>query len=96
MDILDRRFPLLGLMAKVVITLNDLSVGDEGKVLGLDLEAEDARRLMEMGLTVGAKIKVLKLAPLGDPIEIVLRGYHLSLRKSQAAKIVVGPISSSP
>ncbi len=70
-------------------SLDELPIGQSAKVTSLDLHTPDGQRLMEMGLTVGSKVKVLKLAPLGDPIEILIRGYHLSLRKTEARSIQV-------
>ncbi len=67
--------------------LDEIAIGQSGRVAKFENTSADAQRLMEMGLTVGAKITVLKLAPLGDPIEILVRGYHLSLRKSDAHSI---------
>lgn len=73
-------------------TLDRLKPGESGKVLRLSGEPQIRRRLMDMGLTPGAVIEVEKLAPLGDPIEIQVRGYHLSLRKREAAGIAVEPL----
>ena len=72
-----------------VVTLDTLKIGDSGKIVSIRLPATDARRLAEMGLTVGAFVKVQKLAPFGDPMEIVVRGYHLSLRQLEASGIEV-------
>lgn len=73
-------------------TLDRLEPGQSGKVLRLSGEPQIRRRLMDMGLTPGAEVEVEKLAPLGDPIEIEVRGYHLSLRKREAAGIAVEPV----
>lgn len=70
-------------------TLDSLKPGDEAVVRSLDGEPEAFGRLMEMGLLPGTPVKVVRYAPLGDPIEIVIRGYHLSLRRAEAAGIVV-------
>lgn len=70
-------------------TLDSLKPGDEAVVRSLDGEPEAFGRLMEMGLLPGTQVKVVRYAPLGDPIEIVIRGYHLSLRRLEAAGIVV-------
>ena len=70
-------------------SLDELGIGQRGKILKFDSQSSDGQRLLEMGLTIGATIKVLKRAPLGDPIEILIRGYHLSLRKSEARLIEV-------
>jgi len=69
------------------LTLRDLAPGSHGRVTGFDLPSEKSHRLLEMGLTTGTRLQVVRLAPLGDPIEIKVRGYHLSLRKDEAAGI---------
>jgi len=73
-------------------TLDRLEPGESGRVLNLSGEPQIRRRLMDMGLTPGAVVEVEKLAPLGDPIEVEVRGYHLSLRKREAAGIAVEPV----
>lgn len=73
-------------------SLDELKIGETARISKLELKTSDGLRLLEMGMTVGAKIKVLKFAPMGDPIEISVRGYHLSLRKSEARSILVDPI----
>ena len=70
-------------------TLKDLKPGDRGKVLRITGQGELKHRLMEMGLVRGTLISVKKLAPLGDPIEIELKGYSLSLRRQEASHIIV-------
>lgn len=70
-------------------TLDTMRPGDQGKIARLEGEPETVERLMEMGLVPGTPIKVLKFAPLGDPIEIVARGYHLTVRKHEASGIIV-------
>lgn len=69
--------------------LKDLSPGEHGKVVRVDAEGALKRRLMDMGLTRGTMITFRKVAPLGDPIEITVRGYELSIRKDEAAHIYV-------
>jgi len=69
--------------------LSALAVGDRGRVCGMDLPGEQRQRLLEMGLTVGTEFQVVRFAPLGDPLEIKVRGYHLSLRKRDAAGVKV-------
>ena len=69
--------------------LSQLKPGTRAKVLGLDLTGAEKSRLLEMGLTVGVAVEVVRFAPLGDPLEIKVRGAHLSLRKSEAALIRV-------
>ena len=65
-------------------TLNLFSVGDTGVVKKVSGEGKIKRRLFDMGITPGAEVYLRKRAPLGDPIEITLRGYELTLRKSEA------------
>lgn len=71
------------------MTLEDLKPGQEGKVVSLGEKGPVRRRLMDMGITPGVEIKVIKVAPLGDPVEVNVRGYELSLRKAEARQIVV-------
>ena len=73
------------------MTLNDIKVGKSCTVERLNDEGEIRRRIMDMGITKGAEIRVEKVAPLGDPIDLTVRGYHLSLRRSDAANIEVIP-----
>lgn len=73
-------------------TLKDAKVGSTVKVVKLHGEGVVRRRIMDMGLTKGVNIYVRKVAPLGDPMEITLRGYELSLRKSDAEMIEVQKI----
>ena len=70
-------------------TLRDTKVGETVKVVRLSGEGAVKRRIMDMGITKGAEIFVRKVAPLGDPIEITVRGYELSLRKADAEMIEV-------
>ncbi|MBE6594397.1 MAG: ferrous iron transport protein A [Ruminococcaceae bacterium] len=70
-------------------TLKDVPVGGSAKVLKLHGEGAIRRRIMDMGITKGVVIRVRKLAPLGDPMELSLRGYELSLRKADAEMIEV-------
>lgn len=71
------------------MTLRDLKPGQEGKVVSLGEKGAIRRRLMDMGITPGVVIKVIKVAPLGDPIEVNVRGYELSLRKAEASQIEI-------
>ena len=68
-------------------TLRDIKVGMHGKVVKVHGEGALRRRIMDMGVTKGVEIYVCKVAPLGDPIEITVRGYELSLRKADAEMI---------
>ena len=70
-------------------TLKDAKIGETVKVVKLHGEGAVKRRIMDMGLTKGVEIKVRKVVPLGDPIEITVRGYELSLRKEDAETIEV-------
>ena len=70
-------------------TLKDVSVGSSAKVKKIYGEGAVKRHIMDMGITKGVEIKVRKTAPLGDPIEITLRGYELTLRKSDAEMIEI-------
>lgn len=69
--------------------LSALAVGQRGRVTGFDLPPEQRQRLLEMGLTAGVEFQVVRFAPLGDPIEVKVRGYYLSLRKNEAAGVRV-------
>ncbi|MGN0327948.1 MAG: ferrous iron transport protein A [Lachnospira sp.] len=71
------------------MTLKEVPVGGSVKVAKLNGEGPVKRRIMDMGLTKGVEIYVRKVAPLGDPIEITVRGYELSIRKSDAQMIDV-------
>lgn len=64
--------------------LTEFQPGDEGVILMVKGEGRIRRRLFDMGVTKGAKVLMVKKAPLGDPIEIVIRGYNLTLRKDEA------------
>ncbi len=68
-------------------TLKDVNVGGTAKVVKINGEGKVKRRIMDMGITKGVEIYVRKVAPLGDPIEITVRGYELSLRKNDAEMI---------
>ncbi|MBQ7278135.1 MAG: ferrous iron transport protein A [Clostridia bacterium] len=70
-------------------TLRDVKVGDTVKVVRLHGEGAVKRRIMDMGITRGTEVFVRKLAPLGDPVEVNVRGYELSLRKADAEMIEV-------
>lgn len=70
-------------------SLNDVHVGESAIVVKILGEGALRRRLLDMGITKGVKVLVRKLAPLGDPMQIHVRGYELSLRQSEAERIVV-------
>lgn len=69
--------------------LSELKKGDSGKILKIRGEAGFRGRLQDMGLIPGCVFKIVKTAPLGDPLDIYVRGYHLSLRKEEAGLILV-------
>jgi ferrous iron transport protein A len=73
-------------------TLAELGVGREGKVKQITGVDEISVRLLEMGLTPGVVVRVLGVAPLGDPIELELRGYRLSVRRSEAALVEIASV----
>lgn len=70
-------------------TLRDVAVGEDATVVRLAGQGALKRRIMDMGLTKGASVHVRKVAPLGDPIEVTVRGYELSLRKDEAQNVIV-------
>ena len=75
--------------APAVVSLDGLRVGTQARVLSVRGEGAVARRLMEMGVVPGAPVRVIKAAPLGDPLEVRVRNYHLALRRSEAQTISV-------
>lgn len=72
------------------MTLRGVSVGQTVKVTRLNGDGPVKRRIMDMGITKGVEVYVRKVAPLGDPVEVTVRGYELSLRKADAEMIEVG------
>jgi ferrous iron transport protein A len=72
-----------------VTTLSDLRVGQSARVAEIAGDDEVSIRLLEMGLTPGVELKLIGTAPLGDPLEVELRGYRLSVRRSEAARVAV-------
>lgn len=70
-------------------TLNDLQPGESGIIAAINGQGAIKRRLVDMGLTPGIRIFVRKVAPLGDPIEINLRGYEMSMRRDDAKNIIL-------
>lgn len=71
------------------MTLKDVKIGKTVKVLKVEGEGAVRRRIMDMGITKNVEIFVRKAAPLGDPIELTVRGYELSLRKADAQMVIV-------
>ena len=70
-------------------TLREVKVGDTATVVKLHGEGATKRRIMDMGLTKGTEVYIRKVAPLGDPVEITIRGYELSIRKADAELIEI-------
>ena len=74
-------------------TLKDVKVGESAVVSKLAGTGALKRRIMDMGLTKGTRVHVRKVAPLGDPLELTVRGYELSIRKDEAASVEVSEVS---
>jgi len=72
--------------------LSDLLPGGRAVIRRVSGEARFARRLMELGLVPGTHVKLVRRAPMGDPIELLVRGTHFSIRDSEAARIYVDPV----
>lgn len=70
-------------------SLTSLEVGQRATVTEIKIPAENRGRILEMGLLVGTTVELVRFAPLGDPVEIKVRGYNLSLRKHEAEQILV-------
>jgi len=77
-----------------VATLAELPLGARARVLRISGEDQISSRLLEMGLTPGASLHLLGAAPLGDPIELSIRGYRLSVRRSEAARVEIEQATS--
>ena len=71
------------------MTLKEMKPGQSGKVVSIGESGQLKRRIMDMGITKGVSVSVRKVAPLGDPVELTVRGYELSIRKEDAAAIEV-------
>ena len=78
-------------MPASTLPLTSLHLGCSGKVSEIKLPPENRGRLLEMGLLVGTSLQLVRFAPLGDPVEIKVRGYHLTLRRHDAELIFVEP-----
>ncbi|NPA90195.1 MAG: ferrous iron transport protein A [Chloroflexi bacterium] len=76
-------------MTQTTLPLSELKPGEKGRIVRVGGEPRFRRRIMEMGMVKGETVKVEREAPLGDPVEFEVKGYHLSLRKSEAAHILV-------
>ncbi len=80
---------------KTTIKLGDLAVGKSGRVAGFDEGSKAYRRkLLAMGLTPGTEFTIARYAPMGDPVQLLVRGFSLSLRKAEAAALRVESIAS--
>ena len=79
-------------MKPSIVSLKSLSDGESGVVERIELTGATKRRLIEMGITPGTRVGVLKRAPLGDPIEILLRGFSLTIRGEDAEEILVAEV----
>lgn len=80
-------------MAAILIKLSELAIGANAVVRDFPKQDPAFIRLREMGLLVGTSVTLIRTAPLGDPLEIRVRGYNLSIRKADAAHVVVEPAS---
>lgn len=76
-------------MAESIERLSELKVGQAGRVVRVEAEEAIRRRLLEMGFVRGERVEVKKLAPLGDPMELTVKGYHLTLRRIESACIYI-------
>jgi len=72
--------------------LSSLPAGSAGTVTAVEVAPEHKGRLLEMGLIPGTRVEVVRYAPLGDPVEIKVRGYNLSLRKHEAEQVWIQPV----
>ena len=75
-----------------LVTLSSLRPGDSARVVRVGGRGETTRRIVDMGLIAGSVVVVERIAPLGDPIEVKIKGYQLSLRRSEAARVIVVPL----
>jgi ferrous iron transport protein A len=93
MELAENLPPFLGAIAEQISSiprsLDILPIGATARVTGVSGSGAIARRLMEMGVVPGAPVRIIKAAPLGDPIEVRVRGYHLALRRTEAQTISV-------
>jgi ferrous iron transport protein A len=75
-------------------TLNLLEPGSKAKIIQITGRGSARRRILDMGMVPGAEIEVIRKAPMGDPLEFLVKGYNLSLRKAEAELIVVQPLGA--
>ncbi len=76
-------------MMGVQKSINDMKIGEQGTVVSLGCSGALRRRIIDMGITPGAHVVLRKAAPMGDPLELNVRGYELSIRRSEAREILV-------
>ncbi len=76
-------------MGKENLKLSDLPSGEQAIITGFEEESTGLERLSDMGLYIGTRFRIIKFAPLGDPIEIKARGFYLSIRRALATKILI-------
>ena len=79
---------------KCIKNLSELNPKDKGLIKKIEKSGSLKRKLLDMGVIPGSSIEVMKLAPLGDPVDVKIRGYHLSLRKEEASQILVEVVES--
>ena len=79
----------------VGMRLADIRCGETARVIGVSGEGHLRKRILDLGFTRGAVVRLIRIAPLGDPVEVELRGYRLTVRKSEAAGIELEPLSDS-
>jgi Fe2+ transport system protein FeoA len=72
-------------------SINALRIGQKGVVIDLNGDEHIVQRLLEMGVTPGCLVQIIRYAPMGDPVDIKVRGYHLTIRKREADMILVNP-----
>jgi ferrous iron transport protein A len=76
-------------MSPAPVPLTQLTLGNKATVAQINVPADSQARLMEMGVLIGTPVELIRFAPLGDPVEIKVRGYNLSLRRHEADQILV-------
>jgi ferrous iron transport protein A len=82
--------------AAAIVSLDQLGRGQTGRILRVGGPLSTRRRLLELGIVRGETITLMRAAPLGDPLEFVIKGYHLSLRRREAATITVETLAEDP
>jgi Fe2+ transport system protein FeoA len=73
-------------------TLSELKPGEKGQIVKVGGASAIRRRIADMGVTTGSLVEVIRVAPMGDPIDVKIKGYHLSLRKEEAADIAINKV----